>query len=300
MFKQRMKKTCFSGWLVAGILFCTSLMEAHPGSGIVVDRNGNVYFVDTGSGVWKVSPDGSLGRVPGPAYHWMAMDIDGRLRNASLHFSRGDATVTPVGEHPTLLLASDFPIAVGLNGNLYYPWFDDRLNIQCRTPSGTTSVLAESVKSPGRKPPRWLNGMAVGPDSTIYYTENDAVRKISPWGSISTVVENITVSDCDSLNVTGEYNGVYLRGIDVDARGTIYAAATGCCCVLEISGRGTVRTVLKSQRPWSPTGVAVSGDELYVLEYFHTAGENRREWLPRVRKVSRDGSVRTIAEITHR
>ena len=28
---------------------------AHPGAGIVVDRRGRVYFVDTGGGVWGIS-----------------------------------------------------------------------------------------------------------------------------------------------------------------------------------------------------------------------------------------------------
>src|SRR5712692_9325817 len=89
-------------------------IDAHPGSGIVVDRQGNIYFVDTGSGVWKIDRSGRLSRVEGPAYHWMAIDINGRLEKVSLpYFSRGDATVTQVGSKPALLLASHFPIVVG-------------------------------------------------------------------------------------------------------------------------------------------------------------------------------------------
>ena len=43
--------------LVMVAVFSTSIM-AHPGSGIVVDRRGEIYFVDTGSGVWKIDLHG--------------------------------------------------------------------------------------------------------------------------------------------------------------------------------------------------------------------------------------------------
>jgi hypothetical protein len=43
--------------------------------------------------------------------------------------------------------------------------------------------------------------------------------------------------------------------------------------------------------------VAVSAGGVYVLEYIHTAGDDRNEWLPRVRKISADGRVETVATI---
>jgi hypothetical protein len=69
---------------------------------------------------------------------------------------------------------------------------------------------------------------------------------------------------------------------------------------LKITPDKKVTTVLRASSPWSPTGVALYGTDLYVLEYLHTAGDNRREWLPRVRRVSSDGSVTTIAAIDRR
>ena len=50
---------------------------AHPGSGIVADRHGNVYFVDTGKGVWKVDAQGRLLPHEGPAFHFMTIDANG-------------------------------------------------------------------------------------------------------------------------------------------------------------------------------------------------------------------------------
>jgi hypothetical protein len=44
--------------------------------------------------------------------------------------------------------------------------------------------------------------------------------------------------------------------------------------------------------------VAVKGDDVYVLEFLYIDVERREDWLPRVRKVSKDGTVTTLATIT--
>src|SRR3981081_2161894 len=78
--------------LAAVVLFPTSIM-AHPGSGIVVDKHGEVYFIDTGAGVWKIDLQGKLTRLPGPRFHWMAIDYDDSFRTAKLPTgARGDVT----------------------------------------------------------------------------------------------------------------------------------------------------------------------------------------------------------------
>lgn len=278
-------------------------VTAHPGSGIVVDRHGNIYFVDTGAGVWKINRDGTLTRHPGPAFHWMAIDHDGRLANVSLpSFSYGGATVTRAGAEPTLLLASDFPIAVGRDGDLYYPWLGsgDRLQVFRLAPSGQTSVLVTVPVSTEGSALRWLNGIAAGPDGSIYYAENRAVRKITPQGQVSTLAGNISLTGCATIPEVGAHLAPFLRGLDVDAKGNVYVAASGCGSVLKISPDGLVTTILKTSNPWSPTAVAVFGTDLYVQEYLHTSGDDRKEWLPRVRKLSADGRVVTVAEIKKR
>ena len=54
---------------------------AHPGSAIAVGKDGVVYFVDTGKGVFSMSKDGRVTRREGPAFHWFALDEAGRFRN---------------------------------------------------------------------------------------------------------------------------------------------------------------------------------------------------------------------------
>ena len=69
----------------------------------------------------------------------------------------------------------------------------------------------------------------------------------------------------------------------------MYVADSGDARVLKITPHGVITTLLQTQSPWAPTAVALFGTDLYVLEFLHTARDVRRDWLPRVRKISSDG-----------
>jgi len=61
--------------IIAVILFSGAIAAlAHPGSGIVLDRQGRVYFLDTGAGLWKVETGGAPVHVSSTRFHWMALD----------------------------------------------------------------------------------------------------------------------------------------------------------------------------------------------------------------------------------
>src|SRR6266566_6369164 len=64
------------------------------------------------------------------------------------------------------------------------------------------------------------------------------------------------VADCNE-DLPPNWRAPGFRGLDVATNGTVYAAATGCRCVVKITSAGKVTTVLKSERPWNPTGVAL-------------------------------------------
>jgi formylglycine-generating enzyme required for sulfatase activity len=272
----------------------------HPGSGIVVDRQGRVYFTDTGQGVWKIDEQGRLSSHEGSAYHFMAIDPDDWLARTPWPAFREPSTdIQRVGANPTLLLSSDFPLTTGRDGSSYFPELgkDGRLRVFQLTPSGDHRVVADLPAASDGPPLKWLNGMAAGPDGAIYFSENAAVRRITPQGEVITMASNIVVPDCRSPPGANPRLGPFLRGLDVAADGTVYVAANGCCAVLQITAQGQVTPVLRTTSPWSPTGVAVSGDLVYVLEYLHTASGDRREWTPRVRKLSGDGTATIVAAV---
>ncbi|HKQ48686.1 MAG TPA: SMP-30/gluconolactonase/LRE family protein [Phycisphaerae bacterium] len=291
-----------------GACLISAPVSAHPGSGIAVDRQGQVYFLDTGSGLWKIDTQGKLSKLSGTRFHWLSLDANNRFADTPLPSgSRGD--IEKAGTSPTALLSSDYPIATGQDGNLYYPsGSPDGLQIMRMLPSEQrfghhkgrslrTSVLA-SLTATARGPLMHINGIAAGPDNSLYYTEDDAIRRISAMGQVTTVA---TVSALVGPGAPGSIPGVeqrpYLRGLAVDARGVMYVADSGDARVLKITPDGKFTTLLQLQSPWSPTAVALFGGDVYVLEYLHVAGDDRLAWLPRVRKISADGKSTIIATV---
>lgn len=280
--------------LAAAAFLIARPAAAHPGSGIVADRHGQIYFIDTGAGVWRLNAKHALSLVPGPAFHWMTIDLDNRFAKTKLP-SGAAGEITRIGGKTSLIVASDFPIVVGGDGNLYYHSRTRAggVDVLTTTPTGRTSVFA-------RVPLPYLNGMAAAPDGSIYVTGNDSVRKIDPKGEVSMVVSGLALSGCGTFPGVEPGDGPFLRGLDVDAGGTILVAATGCGRVVKITPDGKATTVLQLDSPWSPTAVVRLGADVYVLEYLLTAAEDRKAWIPRVRKITADGKSAVLATVERR
>ena len=279
---------------------------AHPSSGIVVDQQGQVFFQDIlGRAIWKIDAQGKLTKYYDKlGGHWMALDAEGRFSRARLPFFQ---RITPDGERPTLVVADGgSPIAVCRDGNLYYLCGFSRTEpmdpggplIGRMSPEGKLTVLAPDLKETVEKLDG-ITGLAAGPDGWLYAACRSAVLKIGPDGTSSTLVHPVVVADCDVDFPDGNPNLPLpaLRGLAVDPDGTVYAAATGCHRVVRITRDGQVEVVLKAERPWSPTGVAVHGGDVYVLEYTNANGGPAEGWTPRVRKLARDGTVTTLATL---
>ena len=296
---RRSLQSLFVALVIAGLAI--TAVFAHPGSGIVIDRRGQVYFIDTGKGIWRIDAQGRLAQREGPAFHWLAIDAGGRFARTRLP-SSPIAEMKAVGADPTLIVSSDFPVTVGRDGALYYPepGSGGRLRIFRVAPSGARTVFATLPAATESGPLQWLNGIAAGPDGSIYYTESQAVRRVNPQGTLSTVASKVTVPGCVRPPGWEAPLGSNLRGLAVAADGSVFVAVSGCGTVLKIEARGKISTILRADPPWSPTAVAVKGKDVYVLEYLHTPGDDRREWLPRVRKVSPGGAVVLVAAVERR
>lgn len=283
--------TLLTAVAVTIVSFLPASIMAHPGSGIAVDRQGQVYFLDTGSGLWKVDNDGRVTHLSETLFHWLALDVNDLWARGRLPSSAGtglDWEILKVGANPTVLIASDWPIAVGRDGSLYYQsGRPGNLRIMRSLPSGVTSVLATLPKTTSGQPLPHVSGLAPGPSGSLYYTENNAIRRITPRGLVGTVVTVPPLGGGPSIPGTSQHP--YLRELAVDAHGIMYVADNGDARVLKITPRGKITTLVQTQSPWSPTGVALFGGDVYVLEYLHTARDVRRDWLPRVRKITPDG-----------
>jgi len=285
--------------LMLCVLFGTGAF-AHPGSGIVVDKDGNVFFTDTGQGVWKIDNQGKLTYLPAQLFHWMAIDEAGYFAGSQKSFGEWFERITPQNTKPVLMTCSDFPFTVNRDGNLYYA--DTRRSssrIIRRTPNGTESVLASGDFF------EHISGIAAGPDGSLYVTDishSDAstIRKITMDGKVSIFASGF-VSKTGSTDPPPETDVTYCRGLAVDSLGNVYVAATGSRRVLKITPQGKVSTILQASSPWSPTGVTVFRGEVYVLEWSDappSQTEVRKAWIPRVRKVGLDGKITILATVS--
>jgi len=300
-FPKLLKKPGFIAAAVLAVVLGTNVVHAHPGSGIVLDQQGNVYFTHTGRGVGKIDRQGKLtyvGETRGG--HWMCLDAEGSFsRTQPKHFER----ITPDGVKPALIYADGgSPIAVLRDGNLYFASNDEKmtpggLQITRQSPNGELSVFPPDGKKTTEK--LGITGLAPGPDGALYIASPSAVSKLKMDGTFTTLAHPIELKDCDVDYPDNDPRTPlpYLRGLAVDDDGTVFAAGVGCHAVVKITPDGKAETVLKSERPWSPTGVAVRGRDVYVLEYTNANGSPNEGWRPRVRKLSRDGKIAILLTI---
>jgi hypothetical protein len=96
-------------------------------------------------------------------------------------------------------------------------------------------------------------GLAVGRDGTLLVACPNAILKVKTDGTVTTFLHPVEVKDRDDDlakdSHTRAYHSPYLRGLDVTGDGTIYAAVSGCRCVVKITPDGKVETVLKAEKP---------------------------------------------------
>jgi sugar lactone lactonase YvrE len=118
-------------------------------------------------------------------------------------------------------------------------------------------------------------------------------------GTFNIVKQPVAAPDCnrDLPANTPRAHEPFLTGLTVSPRGVLYLAATGCRSVLRLDPDARITTVLKAEAPWSPTAVALHGEDLYVVEWTNPHNE-QHDYRPRVRRVGRDGRITLLGEVT--
>jgi hypothetical protein len=290
-------------WVLLAALWLNGarvVSDAHPSSGLVVTDKGDVYFVHSGVGVARIGPDGELIYVKRSAGgHWLCLDREGRFaRTQPKFFER----ITPDGEKPAILFADGgAPITVGRDGALYFAsnWEGGEkhppggLTVSRQTVDGRFSVLSTNLAGALRGLDEGVTGLAGAADGTLYVASPSSLWKVSQDGGVNRFAGQ--VKECDE-NLPPNWRAPGFRGLCVAANGSVYAAATGCRAVVILTN-DVFQTILKSERPWSPTDVAWREGDVFVLEWTNPNGGVTDGWRPRVRKRSRDGSITILAEV---
>ncbi len=298
-------------FLIPSVLFLlVQLVHAHPPTGIVVDKQGVVYYTDLET-IWKLEPSGKLSvlreGVSGRHVHELAIDKDGNLFGADLSYesekwissvwkmtSQGQLTylIEPTSNPPRG--ASLFHDSAG---NMYLASVDNRTRKQSvilkRTPDGQVMVLAggsygyKDGKGSEAKFSR-IGGMFIDEAGSIYLTDANAVRKVTSEGVVTTIAANLNKRTAeDGPMLFGENDGIF-AGLTVDEKQNIYVADAGNQRLLKVTPAGSFEVVYRGAEPYYPNGVTMdSSGTLYVLEVSNQTGKDALP--PRVRKIAASG-----------
>ena len=302
-------------WVITLIsVFLTDDAGAHPAWGIAVDRQGQIYFSDLET-IWKIDAQGRLtvfrAGASGRHIHDLNIDEAGNLYGADNSYEPAtgrfiSATwkMTPAGDFSYLLSPTDNPpegtsIWRDRGGNMYhvtdYP--ERELLVLKRTPNGDVTALAgssDAAREYRQGVPYGVGGMAFGDEGALYFTHGANVSKVAMSGAVTALARNLVVETA-SGNPAGGASPTHLFGIAVDAQGNAFVADYGNRRILMVTPDGQSTTVIRAEESWFPTGVAVRGGELYILEIGHTPS-----YTPigtRVRKLSQEGRITVLATV---
>ena len=285
-------QTRLISWFAAPLLLASfsTAAQAHPGTGIVEDARGNIYYTDLEQ-VWRVAPDGSRSVVvPDVHTHELHLDSAGNLYGEHTWYE-GEATDrwgwrawrrSPDGRiaveiPPTAGVRTDYSFVRDSAGNMYYA--DSGGYVVRRKPGAAGARHSERKFGE-------IRSMIASPEGVVHLIASDDLWRIEPGGAARRLAAGLSEQLADQPPVPERHR---IMGIWSDRRGNVYAAIWGGRMVKRIDPRGRVSVVARSPLPWSPSGGLVAREgRLWLLEYavdnrarVRPAGEPgaRRPWL---------------------
>jgi hypothetical protein len=277
------------GFCLFLLFVSVATVRAHPGVGIVQDREGNVFFTDTKQ-VWKISPDGTQSVAMANVHtHELCLDQQDRLYGEHLLYE-GDATKKwrhrvwrrePNGSTKDVIAVregflNDYSFVRDGAGSMYWADRGRETVIRKRLPDGMIVNHAAAGF-------RAVQRMTAMTDGTLFLMDGGSLKKISPRGEVSTVKARLSSHSEPPVAVV-EMN--YHMGLWSDRAGNVYVAVAGERLALRVDANGGITVVARSPVPWAPSGGMIDRDgNLWLLEYDSANAV-------RVRRTGQDGRER--------
>ncbi len=300
---------------------------------LAVDGTGNVYVADANNALRKITPAGVVstiagytpqqpcctGTLPDSSFGGVAVDGAGNVYVGDF-IRRTILKITPAGVTSDFYVVSENvsvgDLSVDTAGNVYLGGGTAVLKI---TPAGVASTLAGdrgTGLTDGTGASARFGGaplsIAVDGGGNVFVADtwNNAIRRITPGGDVTTVAGRMPAGFADGPALSASFSGgfmslgsgagtfVGLGPVAVDAAGEIYVADTFNHAIRRISRNGIVSTVAGTGLPGFangsgrsasfnfPIGIALDGSgNIYVAD-----SRNRM-----IRKISASGYVTTLA-----
>lgn len=314
---MRLIKTAIISTLAICAVFAGDA-SAHPGWGILLDREGQIFFSDVQTNtIWKLNREGRLEAIVTHKHsHSLFGDEQGNLFGEHVYYdSAGARWISSIwklsrdGQLTDVVPPTDSPprgsgIFLDTTGNIYSVHGgaseSERAELLKRSPDGQITVIAGGQRghadgNGAQAKFNYVIGMVWGADGSLYATDGACARKITMDGTVTTIGGN-------PLAGVPRSEHPRLLGIAVDLSDNVYVADYDYGCVRQIASDGAVKTLVNSGFYWSPSGVTAVGDDLYVLEHQPEsavavlAALNIGPYM-RVRKLPADGTVTTLATV---
>lgn len=311
---SQIRVCAFSLAVIAICLFPARDADAHVGTGIDLDRQGRIYFIDTYHNcVWRLDNDGTLTPLLRGVHFDYLVAGDGFVYVIK---ENGIWMISSQGQMTEVLSSTQFPegsrpLCIDRQANIYFINPNIALErvpeIYRRTARGKVTIIAGGQESEHNVATaealfRHINSAVCPPDESLYVRDDQYIRRISPDGKVSTLVN----SEDAAMAEGGEDSLVRTMGMAADALGNVYVANYWKRAVVKVTPDGGLSTILTSNWPWVPVGVAITDGDIYVLErignpygpsgLFDVSTLTDRLGSPRVRKVSLD-AITTLAVV---
>ena len=272
--------------LLSAALLCATAF-AHPSVSVVVDSKGNAFYSDLKQ-VWCIDAAGKKTvAVPGVHTHELWLDSSDALYGEHLWYT-GPQDGSGQWHHrvwkrtPDGRLSDVVPATNGFRSTFSFVRDREGNGYMAGEIGAARQTFIRIIDSAGHA--RLLAGggagmrdgngaqagfeqiswMTYGADGNLYVVDSGSLRRVTRNGVVTTIARNI--AEHSRLNVTVESRHD-LMGLSADRAGNVYVAVYGARYIKKIGADGKATVLARSTYPWSPTGIALSGKNAYILEY---------------------------------
>ena len=256
------------------IIFCLVFgipAIAHPGWGLSMDQNGNLYIPDiarNGKGtLWKLTPDRQL--IPlMKDFHCHNVNV---LPNGDMYAAHGENNHTLIrwsnDALDTIVHETNFDhffggnCVVSPNGNIY---FSINHHIWQKFPDGRIEKANDQYLE-------WNQAIYVDENECIYVPdigiEEGVLYRLSPGGN----AEKIATQLVSRLERPRDKHNDVLLGMTKDKYGNIYIAESAGQRIIQINTSGQKNTYYQSESGWYPVGICIQNETDFLTEYHQSS-----------------------------